>query len=475
MNEASDRLIGPVRRFAAVNLLFRSLTFRVIALSTVWAVLALIVIATVISTLYRQASERAFDSLLSAHLFNLIGSVSVTDAGQLTGSPDLGDLRFSEPESGWYWSVEPVSGGLAGNLHSISMTQPLASPPSTEVPFNRDFQRSYTAKGIRDEKIEVFENEFVLDNKNRVARFRVMGNRTELENEIAGFQRQLATYLGVFGIGMIAINAAAILFGLQPLRRVRRALALVREGNARRLDGRFPAEIEPLANETNALIENNKRIVERSRTQVGNLAHSLKTPLAVMLNEGRALGGDKGKLIVDQASAMQTQVEHYLQRARVAAQRDSVVYRTPVGATLKRMVRVVEKLGPGTAVTLAMPAEEVVFAGEREDLEEIAGNLLDNAMKWAKSKVAVSVRPEPGADPASRMFAMTIEDDGPGIPEDQAREALKRGKRLDETKPGSGLGLAIVSDLVNEYGGKLALERSSLGGLRAVVRLRRTE
>jgi signal transduction histidine kinase len=458
-----------------MNLLFRSLTFRVIALSTVWAVLALIVIATVISTLYRQASERAFDSLLSAHLFNLIGSVSVTEAGQLTGSPDLGDLRFSEPESGWYWSVEPVSGGLTGNLHSISMTKPLASPPSTEVPFNRDFQRSYTAHGILDEQIEVFENEFVLDSKNRVARFRVMGNRTELENEIAGFQRQLATYLGVFGIGMIAINAAAILLGLQPLRRVRRALALVREGNAKRLDGRFPAEIEPLANETNALIENNKRIVERSRTQVGNLAHSLKTPLAVMLNEGRALGGDKGRLIIDQASAMQTQVEHYLQRARVAAQRDSVVYRTLVGATLKRMVRVVEKLGPGTAVTLAMPAEEVVFAGEREDLEEIAGNLLDNAMKWAKSKVAVSVRPEPGADPASRMFAMIIEDDGPGIPEDQAREALKRGKRLDETKPGSGLGLAIVSDLVNEYSGKLALERSSLGGLRAIVRLRRTE
>ena len=131
---------------------------------------------------------------------------------------------------------------------------------------------------------------------------------------------------------MIAINAAAILLGLQPLGRVRRALALVREGTAQRLDGRFPTEIEPLANETNALIENNKRIVERSRTQVGNLAHSLKTPLAVLLNEGRALGGDKGRLIVDQASAMQTQVEHYLQRARVAAQRDSVVYRTPVGA-----------------------------------------------------------------------------------------------------------------------------------------------
>ena len=145
---------------------------------------------------------------------------------------------------------------------------------------------------------------------------------------------------------MIAINAIAILLGLRPLSRVRNALAMVREGAAQRLDGRFPAEIEPLANETNALIENNRRIVERSRTQVGNLAHSLKTPLAVLINEGRALGGDKGELIADQAAAMQQQVEHYLQRARIAAQRDSVVYRTPVQPLLERLVRVIEKLGP---------------------------------------------------------------------------------------------------------------------------------
>ena len=233
------------------------------------------------------------------------------------------------------------------------MTEPIAVAVGAEVPFNRDFQRSYTADGIGGEELEVFESEFVLDAQNRVARFRVMGNRTELENEIAGFQRRLFTYLALFGVGMIAINAVAILLGLQPLGRVREALALVREGTAQRLDGRFPAEIEPLANETNALIENNRRIVERSRTQVGNLAHSLKTPLAVMLNEGRALGGAKGRLIADQAAAMQTQVEHYLQRARVAAQRDSVVYRTPVAPRSKRMVRVIEKLQPaGPAVTL---------------------------------------------------------------------------------------------------------------------------
>jgi signal transduction histidine kinase len=429
------------------------------------------VIFTLITTLYRQTSERGFDSLLSAHLFNLIGSVGISDTGVLTGSPDLGDLRFSEPGSGWYWSVQPASEGVSGERHSSSMTEAVPSPSITEVPFNSAFQRNYTTEGIDGELLEVFESEFVLDSHNHVARFRVMGNQTELELEIRAFQRRLLAYLALFGGGMIAINAAAILLGLRPLRRVRDALAMVREGTAQRLGGHFPAEIEPLANETNALIENNRRIVERSRTQVGNLAHSLKTPLAVLINEGRALGGAKGQLIAEQASSMQTQVEHYLQRARVAAQRDSVVYRTRVKPLAERMVRVLQKLNPQTNLTLSMPDDDIVFAGEREDLEEVLGNLLENAMKWAKSTVSVSLV-QFAAESMDALFEIRIEDDGPGIPEDKAREALKRGRRLDETVPGTGLGLAIVADLVNEYGGTLALERSSMGGLKAVVRLR---
>lgn len=457
---------------AAITIVPRSLTVRVIALSTIWAVLALIAIATVITTLYRQASERGFESLLSAHLFNLISSVGVSESGSLMGSPDLGDLRFSQPASGWYWAVEPVSKGLTGELRSPSMIRSVPSPTAFEVPFSAEFRRNYTAEGISGEELEIIESEFVLDTKNRVARFRVMGNLSELEAEIGGFERRLYTYLSIFGAGMIAINAAAILFGLQPLQRVRNALALVREGTAQRLDGSFPAEIEPLANETNALIENNRRIVERSRTQVGNLAHSLKTPLAVLLNEGHLIGGNKGRLITEQATAMQKQLDHYLQRARIAAQRDSVVYRTPVAASLRRMVRVIEKLNPKTKVELSLPPDEILFAGEREDLEEITGNLLENAMKWAKSAVRVSVV---SAGEKSGAFILSIEDDGPGIPEDKAREALKRGRRLDETKPGTGLGLAIVSDLVNEYGGRLALERSVLGGVNALIELKRAQ
>jgi signal transduction histidine kinase len=449
----------------------RSLAFRVIAFSTGWAIVALIVISTVISALYRQASERGFDSLLSAHLFNLIGSVGVSPNGTLTGSPNLGDLRFSQPESGWYYSVEPVSGELTGQVRSASMTQPIPSPPVADVPFNPQFQRSYLIDGLAGEDLTVVESEFVLDSANRIARFRVMGNRTELEQEIATFERRLFTYLALFGLGMVAINALAILLGLRPLGRVRDALAKVRQGQAQRLDGRFPAEIEPLANETNALIENNRRVVERSRTQVGNLAHSLKTPLAVLTNEGRALGGATGTLIAEQATAMREQVDHYLKRARMAAQRDSVVYRTAVAPVVERLVRVVAKLGRMT-IDVDLPQSEIVFAGEREDLEEIVGNLLENAAKWARSRVVLSVQEPLPDDGEQDRFSIVIEDDGPGIPEDKAREATKRGRRLDETKPGTGLGLSIVAELVAEYGGTLELERSTLGGLKAIVRLR---
>jgi signal transduction histidine kinase len=350
------------------------------------------------------------------------------------------------------------------------MTGSIPSPSATDVPFNPSFQRNYITDGIDGERLEVFESEFVLDNANRVARFRVMGNRTELEDEIAGFERRLFLYLAIFGFGMIAINALAILVGLQPLRRVSAALAQVREGTAKRLTGSFPAEIEPLANETNALIDNNRRIVERSRTQVGNLAHSLKTPLAVLLNESRTIGGDKGRLLADQATAMQQQVEHYLQRARIAAQRESVVYRTPVVETLTPMVRVFQKLKPDIKVVFVKPERDVLFGGEKADLEEIVGNLLENASKWGKSQARLSVvAPTDGEE--QKTFQLRIEDDGPGIPEEKAREVLRRGARLDETKPGTGLGLAIVSDLIKEYGGTLGLDRSGLGGLQVTVEL----
>ncbi|WP_279327560.1 sensor histidine kinase [Chelativorans petroleitrophicus] len=465
-----ERGLGFANMGAWLKSLPRMLTFRVVAFSSIWAIIALVVIATVISALFRQVSQRGFENVLSAHLFNLIASVSATDAGRLEGSPNLGDLRFSQPFSGWYWSVEPVSEALDNPLHSPSLIGSVPSPSAAEVPFDREFRRHYLAQGPGGEEIEVLEAEVVLDQIDRIARFRVMGNRSELEEEIAAFTRRLFAYLAVFGIGMVAINVFAILVALRPLGSIRSALAKIRAGTAESLSGPFPGEIEPLARETNALIESNRRIIERARTQVGNLAHSLKTPLAVLMNEGHAMGGAQGELISAQAAAMQKQIDHYLQRARAAAQRATLAARSPVNETLARMARVAERLNPDKKLEISMPDQLVVFAGEREDLEEITGNLLENAMKWAHGKVRLCL--EKSQDESGRhCFLVVIEDDGPGIPESQARQALKRGRRLDESKPGTGLGLAIVVDLVEEYGGRLGLERSDLGGLKAVATL----
>ena len=444
----------------------KSLALRVTLLSTVLVVVALLVIATVIATLYSRASVRNFDQLLSAHLFNLIGSVGLDSESRLDGSPDFGDIRYSQPRSGWYWSVEPVTGDIEAPLSSPSMTGPVPAPPPARVPFDSMFRRTYVTDGLAGERVRVFESEFELGGTGAAARFRIMGNESELRADIAAFRRQIWTYFAILGLALVAINAMAMRYGLRPLDRVRMALGDIREGRAHLLAGPFPHEIEPLAEEMNALIENNRRIVERSRTQVGNLAHSLKTPLAVIVNEGNALGGDRGRIIGQQAEAMRSQVEHYLQRARIAAQRESVIYRADAAAVLERLARVVAKLNPDKDIATDLPDRPVIFAGEEQDLEEIVGNLLENAVKWSRHAVTLAL-----AEDGEGRLVVRVADDGPGIPAERAAEALKRGRRLDEQVPGSGLGLSIVSELVSEYGGRLSLGRAALGGLEAKVEL----
>lgn len=425
---------------------------------------ALVVVATLIGSLYSDAARSNFERLLTAHLFSLVGAVSVSPEGVLQGRPELGELRYSSPLSGWYWSVDPLASNVSGKLESPSLIGRIVPEmPITQAPFDSSFMRSYSLPGLNGEELFIVETEVVLDNAGRVARFRVMGNLSEVMNEISDFRTKLAAYLAVFGIGSILINAAIILFGLRPLDKVRQALADIREGRSSKLDASLPTEIAPLAREMNALIENNRRIVERSRTQVGNLAHSLKTPLSVLVNEGRAIGGDQGRVVQEQSEAMQVQIQHYLQRARIAAQRDSVVFRTSVAPVMERMQRVTAKLNPALHVSLRNDLPHAIFAGEKEDLEEIIGNLLENAGKWSSRRVNMTVR---SANDAQRQFEIVIEDDGPGLEDDKIEAALKRGSRVDETKPGTGLGLAIVQDTVREYGGQLHLDKSPMGGLR---------
>jgi signal transduction histidine kinase len=343
-------------------------------------------------------------------------------------------------------------------------------PDVDTTPFDQNYERYYEMTDEVGNRIRIAETEVVLDDQGRAARFRVSGNLQVIEDEIAFFTSRLYGALAVVGIGGLIVNGLAILYGLKPVDRARRGLERIRRGEAERIEGEFPREVMPLASEINALIDSNRRIVERARMQVGNLAHSLKTPIAVLLNEARTLDKAHAEVIAAQAEAMQAQVSSYLNRARIAAQRDSVLARTEAQPVLERLVRVMRKLNGEIAFELDV-APDLTFAMEQQDVEEIVGNLLENASRYARTKVVtramVTSRDDDTTDGRRGWIEVVVEDDGPGLAPEQIGEALKRGRRLDESKPGTGLGLSIVKEISGEYQGAFGLSRASIGGLRA--------
>jgi signal transduction histidine kinase len=254
-----------------------------------------------------------------------------------------------------------------------------------------------------------------------------------------------------------------------PLRRVSEGLARIREGRARRLEGSFPAEIAPLASELNSLIAHSAEVVGRARGHVANLAHFLKTPLTVLANEAAASSTALADTVTRQVTSMRRQVDHYLARARAAGALDVLGSRTEVAPVLNDLVRVIKRMHPDKDISLAVEvASGLTFRGEREDLEEMAGNLIDNAFKWAHSHIAIQAGPIDGG-----FFFLSVSDDGFGLAPEERSRAMERGERLDESVPGTGLGLAIVRDVAKLYGGNFVLGESSLGGLDARLELPR--
>ncbi|MET3560161.1 signal transduction histidine kinase [Bartonella japonica] len=451
----------------------RSLSLRVMILSTLWVVISLSSISAVSILFYRRLSEQNLERILSAQLYSLVATVTVSPEGSLRGSVGIDDIRYSDPTTGWYWEVVAISPNLKGRLTSPSLgTEKIFSPSDIDRPFDNKFFRSYRIKGDRGQTLQVIENDVVLDNQNHIARFRFVGNIDEAHAQVQEFKRTLQIFLWSFGIGSVFINIAIVFFSFQPLKLIRRALNDIREGKAHYVNTDLVSEVMPLAQEMNALINNNQRIIERFRTQVGNLAHSLKTPLSVIINETDKMHGKRALFLQEQTEMMQAQINHYLQRARIAAQCDSVVYHTFVRSVIERLVRLMKKLNPEKQFQFVMNVDDIIFSGEKEDLEEIVGNLIDNASQWSRTKVMISCHLEENVEETG-YFSILVEDDGPGVTENKMDEALKRGRRLDESKPGTGLGLAIVSDMANEYGGNLSLSRSVLGGLCTKVLLPR--
>ncbi|WP_407047971.1 ATP-binding protein [Methyloraptor flagellatus] len=449
-----------------------SLALRLFVLAAIWSALSLAAAGFVLIAVYRGSVERAFDERLGVYLKTLVGAMAAQSAdggGTFKEPGNVGEPRFELPLSGWYWVVRRAGDGKVLMTSPSLVGEVLALPSdSGVVPGDDRIAKAYIVGPDRQD-LRVLEREISFDETAEHAyRIAVAGDAGGLRDDVTAFSTRTALILFLVGLGLVVTTSFQVRLGLSPIERMRQALFRIRAGDAERLDGSFPSEIVPLAQELNALIEANRETMERARTHVGNLAHALKTPLSVITNEARSSQAPIAPRIVEQAALMKEHIDHHLERARMAAQRRVIGAVTDVGPIVERLARAMRKIHEQKGVVVEVElAEPVRFRGEKQDLEEALGNLMDNACKWCRGHVVVTVTVEAAARSGDRRFlTVTVDDDGPGLSPEKRAEALKRGRRLDETVPGTGLGLNIVTELAALYGGRFALADAPLGGLR---------
>jgi signal transduction histidine kinase len=451
-----------------------SLATRLFVSATAWVVVILVITGVILSSVYRDASERAFDRRLNLYLRTLIAEVATPDEPPDRQFQSLGEPLFELPLSGWYWQITRTDTEKAETRASRSLWD-------KKLPKLEEQGAELTAAGVRlgyvdgpeGQSLRMVERPVDLgtDGKFLVS---VGGDATEIFDETRSFDYYLGGTFAALGIVLLLTTIFQVRFGLAPLKRISDAIADIRSGRAERLEGEFPVEIAPLARETNALIDANREIVERARTHVGNLAHAIKTPLSVIVNEANAHAVDPfAAKVLEQADVMRDQVTHHLERARIAARITIVGTITEVAPAIEALRRIMEKIHRDRGIAIELKADpSAKFRGERQDLEEMAGNLVDNACKWAASQVFIEVVVEPPAKPGGApQLRIIVDDDGRGLSAAERAQVSRRGQRLDESKPGSGLGLSIVTDLAGLYGGNLSLRNAPIGGLRAELLL----
>ena len=449
-----------------------SLAFRLFATAAVWTVLVLPLAGIIIDYVHKRDVKQAFDGRLS-QLLTLIIAFSTDHGGPEPRVPrNVGEPLFELSHSGWYWQITPLESSPGKRLISASLaSEELPLPSSLSINPDAYNIRWHFAKGPVGEPLRVAETVYNAgeDESPRFYSYVVAGNLDFAETRIADFRVPLAVSLAIAGLGLVLSTFLQVNFGLLPLKAIERRLAAIRSGDAQRLEGRPPAEIEPLQTELNALIQSNQDIIERARTQVGNLAHALKTPLAVITNEVRDDKTAAGRKVAEQADLMRDQMNHYLDRARMVARVGTIGRVTEVRPVVEAIGRALERIHRDRALTISIDCPpDARFQGEKQDLEEMLGNLMDNACKWADTEIAVTVHVVAGiAAPSSRRLTVAVDDDGSGLTIEQRQQGIKRGRRLDESKPGSGLGHSIVADLAQSYRGQFKLEESRLGGLSA--------
>ena len=454
----------------------QSLVLRLVRGATMWALPLLLLTALTLTWLYRNTTYRSFDDPLVSAVTALIATADVKD-NTLTLTREPLDPRYQRALSGRYWLVgflqddgviEPIS--ASRSFLEASLVLPPAAVAQLQAQQGEEI-RARTEGPDTNESLRLVARQVVLPNMNTPVVVVAAADSRSADRSILSFALTAIGLMLLISIGLVTAVVTQVRTGLKPLFELRDRVADVREGRAGQVDGVYPTEIQPLATELNSLITHNKDVVERARTHVGNLAHALKTPLAVLQNEAQAAKKTPSEIVSRQTETMKQQVDHHLRRARAAARGQAIGVSAEVTETLSGLARTLARIYGHKSIDFDIDLMEgLVFRGAKRDLEEMAGNLMDNGCKWTKSLVEIRsfVSPEDETN-----FVVVVSDDGPGMAADQYAEALKRGARLDEATPGSGLGLAIVDDLAKAYKGSVTLGKSDMGGLKVTLTLPR--
>lgn len=454
-----------------------SLARRLLLGALLWSILLVVGGVFAMSAVYRAETLNILDDEHSTTIQTLARAIDLLDDG--TGRiRDIEerhppDPRFTVPLSGKYWMIVAIdeTGARAGDITSRSVFDETIDLPDglvRQALGNPGQVVSVNGDGPASAPVRIAVQSTTYPERATPVLLVAVSDRTLTMNGVDRLRTILLVAMLALAGGTLIAMALGLRYALRPLDRIQSDITDIREGRQAALTGDYPAEVQPLSEELNKLLDHNRAVVSRARTHVGNLAHALKTPLAVLRNEAQG-ETQLDQVVRRQSEAMRSNVDHYLRRAQAAARAEALGVRTEVKGAADGLARVMNKLfaRDGKSVTIHAPAE-IFVRTEQQDLEEILGNLLDNACKWCAAKVELHA----GYD-NDGMVVIHIDDDGPGLAPEQREQAIKRGVRLDETAPGTGLGLSIVADIAGMNGGSFDLEDSPLGGVRAAVRLRR--
>lgn len=445
-----------------------SLRWRMLAGTLAWIAAIIVLAGWGLGSLFRQHITEQLRAELALHINQLTAAVSVAPDGRPTVSSPLSDPRLEQPLSGLYWQIDRLDDNgrvvAAGVARSRSLwDQVLALPAADRA------DGFYDISGPENHRLSALTRLLKPEDSDAgTLRLVVAADRAVLAEPIERFDHMLLLSLGALAAGLVVAAVVQVVVGLRPLGRLRRQLAAQQGRNSVRIEGSFPSEIQPLVDDFNRILAVNADIVQRARTQAGNLAHAVKTPLTILGNAATREEGAFARLVREQVAMAQRQIDYHLARARAAAASGTAGGRTPLRAPVQALLRVMQRLYAARGLELEMDefADRLEFRGEEQDLQEMVGNLLDNACKWAARRVRISA-----GSAAPDRLRIVIDDDGPGIAEDERERIFERGVRMDEQRPGSGLGLDIVRDLAGTYGGEVSAGPSPLGGLRVTLTL----